>query len=96
MAAREKKTNLTERDGVLGVIISRDEFKEYENLKADRDISEASMRARMQENNQNALNLARVIEKIFDRVGFEKVAELLGKSVAEDLLDRAYEILATE
>ena len=48
MAGREKKMNLTENEGVLGVIISRDEYREYEELKAKRDRSEASMRARMQ------------------------------------------------
>lgn len=77
------------------IVITRDEFKEYENLKAKRDISEASMRARMQENNQNALNICRRIVKAFDKAKLDKLAELMGKD-AEEIYEFANMILATE
>lgn len=43
MAAIERRREQTEN----GVVISRDELREYENLKAKRDRSELSMRTRM-------------------------------------------------
>ena len=77
------------------VVITWDEFKEYENLKAKRDISEASMRARMIENNQNSLNLSRRIVKAFDKARLENLAVLIGKD-AEEIYEFANMILTTE
>ncbi len=88
MAGREKKMNLTENEGVLGVIISRDEYREYEELKAKRDRSEASMRARMQTQNQEVIDFAKFVKTFFD----ENLSALAIKGALR-IYDRAKEII---
>ena len=95
MAAIERKRELTERDGVLGVIISRDEYREYVELQQKRDRSENSLRAQMRLQNQAALNLSRMILKMFEKAGYENLSALAG-NVVQDIYDLANEILATE
>ena len=53
-------------DGVLGVIISRDQFREYEELKQKRDRSELSMRVRMIESLQRSNELAEKTVQLLD------------------------------
>ena len=59
--AAERRRETAERDGVLGVIISRDEYREYVELQQKRDRSELSLRAQMRLQNQAALNLSRKV-----------------------------------
>ena len=95
MAAIERKRELAERDGVLGVIISKDEYREYVELQQKRDRSENSLRAQMRLQNQAALNLSRMIVKTFEKAGYENLSALAG-DVVQDIYDLANEILATE
>ncbi len=95
MAAIERKRELAERDGVLGVIISKDEYREYVELQQKRDRSENSLRAQMRLQNQAALNLSRMILKTFEKAGYENLSALAG-DVVQDIYDLANEILATE
>ena len=92
MAACNKQLDLREdADGVLGVIISRDEYREYVELQKKRDRSELSMRARMIENNKNALELSRKVLKLFEKNPGMKYDELY-----DDIYDLANVILAEE
>ncbi len=90
MAAVERK-----RDGVLGVIISRDEYREYVELQQKRDRSENSLRAQMRLQNQAALNLSRKVTKLVELAGIENLKALAG-NLAIDAYDLANEILAEE
>ena len=92
MAAIERKRELTV-DG--NVVITKDELREYEELKAKRDRSEGSLRAQMRLQNQAALKLASMISKSFDTAGSENLRLLMG-NIVEDIYDLANEILATE
>lgn len=84
-----------ERTADGDVVISKDEFREYTELKAKRDRSEASMRARMLEAIQAKTEFARNVAKLIETAGLENLTALVGQS-AEDLFDRANEILAEE
>ncbi len=95
MAAVERKRELAERDGVLGVIISRDEYREYQELQQKRDRSECSLRAQMRAQNQEKYDFAREVVKLMELAGLDNLKALAGKS-AEELFDRANEILAEE
>ena len=96
MAGHKKQLDLRENaDGVLGILISRDQYREYVELQEGRDRSEMSLRAQMRAQNQHALELARLIVKSFDRVGYDSIQLLMGESAGE-IYDRANEILAEE
>ena len=90
MAAIERKRELAERDGVLGVIISKDEYREYVELQQKRDRSENSLRAQMRLQKQAALNLSRKVVQLLD------ANKGLKSALACDVYDLANEILATE
>lgn len=77
------------------VIISKDEFREYTELKAKRDRSEASMRARMLEAIQAKTEFARKVAKLIEAAGLENLTAL-ASPFAEEVFDRANEILAEE
>lgn len=77
------------------VIISKDEYREYTELKAKRDRSEASMRARMLEAIQAKTEFARKVAKLIEAAGLENLTALAGP-FAEEVLDIANEILAEE
>lgn len=84
-----------ERTADGDVVISKDEFREYTELKAKRDRSELSMRARMNEAIRAKTEFARKVAKLIETAGLENLTALVGQS-AEDLFDRANEILAEE
>lgn len=87
MAAIERKRELT-ADG--NVVITRDELREYEELKAKRDRSEGSLRAQMRLQNQAALNLSRKVVQLLD------ANKGLKSALACEVYELANEILATE
>lgn len=71
-------------------VITRDELREYEELKAKRDRSENSLRAQMRLQNQAALNLSRKVVQLLDaNKGLKSV-------LACEVYELANEILATE
>ena len=92
MAKRELKENA---DGILGIIISRDEYREYDELKRKRDRSECSLRAQMKAQNQAALNLSRKVTQLIEKAGLQNLITLAG-NLANDTYDLANEILASE
>lgn len=81
-----------ERTADGDVVISKDEFREYTELKAKRDRSEASMRARMFEAIQAKTEFARKVAKFIEAAGLENLTVLAGKS-AEEVYALANEIL---
>lgn len=91
MAAERRRE--TTADG--SIVITRDELREYEDLKAKRDRSEGSLRAQMRLQNQAALNLSRKVTKLVELAGIENLKALAG-NLAIDAHDLANEILATE
>ena len=93
--AAERRRETAERDGEMGAIISKDEYREYVELQQKRDRSENSLRAQMRLQNQAALNLSRMILKTFEKAGYENLSALAG-DVVQDIYDLANEILATE
>lgn len=95
MAVIERNREIVERDGVQGVFITRDELREYRELQAKRDRSENSLRAQMRTQNQEKIEFARKVAKFMELAGLDNLTALAGKS-AEELLDRANEILAEE
>lgn len=92
---REPKKETVEHEGGLGVVISRDEYREYEELQAKRDRSECSLRAQMRMQNQAAINLSRKVTKIVELAGLDNLAALAG-TVANDAYELANDILAEE
>ncbi len=85
MAVIERKREQTEN----GIVISKDEFREYQELQQKRDRSECSLRAQMRTQNQAALNLARKVVQLLDaNKGLKSV-------LACDVYELANEILAT-
>ncbi len=91
MAAIERRREQTEN----GVVISRDELREYENLKAKRDRSELSMRTRMNQAYRERTEFARTVVRFFHHAGVEHLVSFAGSS-AQELYDLANEILAEE
>lgn len=73
-----------------GALLTRDELREYRELQAKRDRSELSMRARMVENNQKALNLSRKVVQLLD------ANKGLKSALSCEVYDLANEILAEE
>ena len=90
MAVVERKREFAEHEGGLGVVISRDEYREYTELKAKRDRSEGSLRAQMRLQNQAALNLSRKVVQLLD------ANKGLNSLLADTVYELANEILATE
>ena len=91
MAKATKQLNLQEdADGVLGVIISRSQYREYVELQAKRDRSELSMRARMIESIENANELARHVIFSFERTRLEYRAGIVH---GQELYELAQKIL---
>lgn len=84
-----------EQDGVQGVFITRDEYREYVELQQKRDRSECSLRAQMRAQNQAALNLSRKVVKLTELAGLGNLAALSG-NVANDAYELANDILAEE
>lgn len=81
------------------VLISKDELREYEELKAKRDRSLGSMRAQMQAQDyahtKEKVAFARDVKKLIDTAGIKNLTALADK-LAVEVLDRANEILAQE
>lgn len=84
-AERKRETTV---DGK--VVITRDELREYEELKAKRDRSEGSLRAQMRLQNQAALNLSRKVVQLLD------ANKGLKSALSCEVYELANEILATE
>lgn len=93
------KKEIIERDGVQGVFITRDEYREYVEFQQNRDRTLGTMRAQMKAQDyahtKEKIEFARDVKNFIDTAGLDNLKALAGERAVE-VLDRANEILATE
>lgn len=93
---REPKRDMTD-DG--RILISKDEYREYTELKIGQDRSIGTIRAQMMLQDhihtKEKIEFARSVKKLADTAGLDNLIALVG-GLAQEVYDRANEILATE
>lgn len=80
MARIKTERTITEQDGVAGVFITRDEYREYVELQQKRDRSEGSLRTQMRIQEQEKINFAREVIRFIKVAGLKNLTEVQRKS----------------